>query len=96
MIPLRPLEDRCLVAPCARSDTTPSGIVMAGELPPEVEGWVVAVGNGPRAEDGTLLDHFVGVGARVLFPAEAGHDVYLNRERYIMLREVDLLAIFED
>jgi chaperonin GroES len=64
-------------------------------LPPEVTGTVVELGDGPRADDGTLLPHRVALGAEVVFAADSGHDIVVDGERFIVLREDDLLAVLE-
>jgi chaperonin GroES len=92
---MRVLGDRVLVRPTPPPTQTASGIELAWKyLPPEVTGTVVALGDGPRAEDGTLLPHRVTVGDEAVFAAESGHDVVVDGERYIVLREDDLLAVF--
>lgn len=93
---MRLLGDRVLVRPTVQKiPATESGITLAEGYyyAPEVRGVVVALGDGPRAEDGTLLPHFVAVGADVLFPPEAGHEVYIGKEKLIVLREDDLQAV---
>lgn len=90
------LGDRVLVKPdLVKSPTTESGIQIAEAYyyAPEVQGVVTALGAGPRAEDGTLLPHCVAVGDRVVFAAESGHELVVGGDRFIVLREDDLLAI---
>lgn len=92
------LGDRVLVRPnIPEPPKTESGIQIADAYfyAPEVSGAVVALGDGPRAEDGTLLPHTVAVGDTVVFAAESGHDVVVAGDRYIVLRELDLLATLE-
>ena len=90
------LGDRVLVKP---DPVTPPRTESGIEIPeaywyrPEVSGHVTALGDGPRAEDGTLLPHAVSVGDRVVFAAESGHELVVNGDRLIVLREQDLLAI---
>jgi chaperonin GroES len=90
------LGDRVLVRPdVVKPPTTESGIQIADAYfyAPEVSGVVTAIGDGPRAEDGTLLPHNVKVGDRVVFAAESGHELVVNGDRQIVLREDDLLAV---
>jgi chaperonin GroES len=89
------LGDRVLVKPdLVAPPTTESGIQIAEayHYAPEVSGIVIALGDGPRAEDGTLLPHVVNVGDRVVFAAESGHELVVEGNRQIVLREDDLLA----
>lgn len=93
---MRVLDDRVLVRPTPQEPPkTESGIQLADAYyyAPEVRGTVVQLGTGPRAEDGSILPHLVSIGDDVIFPAEAGHDVVLGGERFIVLRELDLQAI---
>lgn len=90
------LGDRVLVRPdVVTPPTTESGIQIAEShwYAPEVSGVVTALGDGPRAEDGTLLPHVVSVGDRVVFAAESGHELVVDGDRRIVLREDDLLAV---
>lgn len=93
---VRLLGDRVLVKPdVVTPPTTESGIQIAEAYfyAPEVSGIITAIGDGPRAEDGTLLPHCVAVGDRVVFAAESGHEMVVAGDRYIVLREDDLLAV---
>lgn len=90
------LGDRVLVKPdLVKPPRTESGIEIADKFwyAPEVSGIVTALGDGPRAEDGTLLPHHVKVGDRVVFAAESGHELIVSGDRQIVLREDDLLAV---
>jgi co-chaperonin GroES (HSP10) len=92
------LDDRVLVRPRLQAPPqTDSGIQIAESYyhVPEVRGIVVAVGDGPTAEDGTRLPHLVSPGDDVLFAPEAGHDIVLDSQRFIILRELDILAILD-
>lgn len=95
---MKVLGDRVLVRPyTTKPPTTASGISIADGYfyAPEVSGVVVELGDGPRAEDGTLLPHEVSVGEEVVFAAESGHEVVIDGERLIVLRECDLLGVLQ-
>jgi chaperonin GroES len=96
-IKLKPLGDRLIVEPIEREEVTASGIVLpetAKEKPQEGE--VLAVGPGPRDEDGKRIPMDVKVGDRVLFAKYAGTEVKLETDRKVLvLRESDILAIVE-
>lgn len=93
---LRPLGDRVWVEPIEREETTASGIVLpetAKEKP--MEGKILAVGPGARAENGERQPLDVKVGDRVLFAKYAGTEIKQDGTRYLIMRESDLLAIVE-
>ena len=95
---MKVLGDRVLVRPYTpKPPTTDSGITLAESYfyAPEVSGVVIALGDGPRAEDGTLLPHAIAVGDEVVFAGESGHEVVIDGERLIVLREADLLGVLQ-
>ncbi|RME81766.1 MAG: co-chaperone GroES [Caldilineae bacterium] len=93
---LRPLGDRIVVKPIEKEATTPSGIVLpesAKEKPQE--GKVVAAGPGARNDKGERLPLDVKVDDIVLYAKYAGTEIKLNDEKYLILRENDVLAVVE-
>lgn len=93
---LKPLGDRLIVEPIEQEPTTSSGIVLpdsAKEKPQQ--GKVLAVGPGSRNDDGsrTVLD--VAVDDVVLYAKYGGTEVKLDGNKYLILRESDVLAIVE-
>jgi len=96
-IKLKPLGDRLIVEPVEKEEVTASGIILpetAKEKPQE--GVVLAVGPGPRDEDGDRIPMDVKEGDRVLFAKYAGTEVKLEADRKVLvLRESDILAIVE-
>jgi chaperonin GroES len=57
---------------------------------------VVATGPGKIRDDGNINALDVRKGDRVLFGKYAGTDVTLDGDDYTILREEDVLAVFED
>jgi len=93
---LRPLGDRVWVEPIEREETTASGIVLpetAKEKP--MEGKILAVGPGARADNGERQPLDVKVGDRVLFAKYAGTEIKQDGAKYLIMRESDLLAIVD-
>jgi chaperonin GroES len=91
---LKPLGDRLLVKPIEQEEVTASGIILpetAKEKPQEGE--VLAAGPGSRKEDGSRIDMDVQVGDRVLYAKYAGTEVKMSGEKYLILRESDVLAV---
>lgn len=94
MVNLKPLGDRLLVKPLEQEEKTASGIILpetAKEKPQEGE--VLAAGPGARKEDGERIDMEVKVGDRVLYAKYAGTEIKMDGQKYLILRESDILAI---
>ncbi|MEZ2722199.1 co-chaperone GroES [Paenalcaligenes hominis] len=93
---LRPLGDRVIVKRLDNERQTASGIVIpesATEKPDQ--GTVVAVGPGKRSDDGTVLPLDLKVGDKVLFGKYAGQSVKVDGEEVLVIREEEILAVFE-
>lgn len=92
---VKPLYDRVLLKRNEPKEEVRGGIYIpdsAKEKPLEAE--VVAVGPGKR-ENGELLPLTVKVGDRVLVGKYAGTEVKIDDVEHIVLREDEILAIFE-
>lgn len=88
---VRPLADRVLVAP-APAEEKVGGIIIpdtAKEKPQR--GTVVAAGNGTKDE--TMV---VKVGDVVLYGKYAGTEFENDGEKYLMMRQSDILAVVEE
>lgn len=86
---IKPLADRVLVKPVAVEQKTVSGIIIpdsAKEKP--LKGEVLAVGNGTKDED-----MVVAVGNSVLYGKYAGTELEWEGEKYLIMRQSDILAI---
>jgi chaperonin GroES len=95
-VKIRPLQDRVLVQRVEEEEKTAGGIIIpdtAKEKPQEAV--VVAAGPGKIQDDGNLIPMDVKVKDRVLFGKYAGTDITLDGEDYVILREEDILAVFE-
>ncbi len=93
---LRPLSDRLLVKPIEQEETTTSGIFLpetAKEKPQQ--GQVLAAGPGSRKEDGARIEMDVKAGDRVLYAKYAGTEIKMDGDKYLILRESDILAVVE-
>jgi chaperonin GroES len=90
---LKPLGDRLIVQALEEEDVTESGIVLpdtAKEKPQR--GRVLAVGPGPRNEDGEYVPMELAEGDEIIFSKYGGTDIKLGAEEYLILRESDVLA----
>ena len=92
---LVPLGDKIVLKQLEAEETTKSGIVLPGkakEKPQEAE--VIAVGPG-GVVDGKEVVMQVKVGDKVIYSKYAGTDVELEGEKYIIVKQNDILAIVE-
>jgi chaperonin GroES len=90
---LKPLGDRLIVEVLEEEETTTSGIVLpdtAKEKPQR--GRVLAVGPGPRDEDGKYIEMDVAEGDEVVFSKYGGTEIKVGVDEYLILRESDVLA----
>jgi chaperonin GroES len=90
---LKPLGDRLIVEALEEEEMTVSGIVLpdtAKEKPQR--GRVLAVGPGPRDEDGNYIKMELEPGDEIIFSKYGGTDIKLGTDDYLILRESDVLA----
>jgi|SRR3954465_1641423 chaperonin GroES len=90
---LQPLGDRLIVEVLEEEETTTSGIVLpdtAKEKPQR--GKVLAVGPGPRDEDGEYIKMDVAEGDEVIFSKYGGTEIRVGTDEVLILRESDVLA----
>lgn len=93
---LVPLGDRVVVKPLEAEETTKSGIVLPGQVkekPQEAE--IVAVGTGGIV-DGKEVTMKVSVGQKIVYSRYAGTEVKIDGEKFIILRQSEILAVIED
>ena len=93
---VRPLGDRILVRRVEEVEKTRGGIIIpdsAKERP--LEGKVIAVGNGKRTDDGTLVSLAVKAGDTVLFGKYAGTEIKVDGVEHIIVREDEVLGVIE-
>ena len=90
---LQPLGDRLIVEVLDEEDVTASGIVLpdtAKEKPQR--GRILAVGPGPRDEDGEYIKMDVDEGDEIIFSKYGGTEIKLGADEVLILRESDVLA----
>jgi len=90
---IRPLADRVVVKPIEEEETTKGGIVLpdtAKERPQEGE--IIAAGPG-KYERGERVPLEVKVGDRVIFTKYGGNEIKIDDEKYLILRESDIMAV---
>lgn len=89
MSKIQPLADRVLVKPVAAEEKTISGIIIpdsAKEKP--LRGEVLAVGKGTKDEEMVLK-----AGDQVLYGKYAGTELEYESEKFLIMRQSDVLAI---
>ena len=88
---IKPLADRVLVKPAPAEEKTSGGIIIpdtAKEKP--LQGEVLAVGAGTKDEEMVLK-----AGDSVLYGKYSGTEVELDGEKYLIMRQNDILAVVE-
>ncbi|MBR1758295.1 MAG: co-chaperone GroES [Lachnospiraceae bacterium] len=93
---LVPLGDKVVLKQLEAEETTKSGIVLPGsaqEKPQQAE--VVAVGPG-GVIDGKEVVMQVKVGDKVIYQKYAGTDVKLGEDKYVVVKQNDIVAIVVD
>lgn len=91
MANVKPLADRVLIAPLAAETKTASGLIIpdsAKEKP--LRGKVLAVGQGTKDEAMVLK-----AGDEVLYGKYAGTELDLDGEKYLIMKQGDVLAVIE-
>ncbi len=92
---LTPLFDRVVLKQLEAEETTKSGIVLPGqakEKPSQAE--VIAVGPG-GVVDGKEVTMQVKAGDKVIYSKYSGTDVEVDDEKYVVVKQSDILAIIE-
>ena len=88
---IKPLADRVLILPAAAEEKTIGGIIIpdtAKEKP--LKGEVIAVGNGTKDEAMVLKK-----GDQVLYGKYSGTELEVEGEKYLIMRQSDVLAVVE-
>ena len=87
---IQPLADRVLIKP-AEAEEKIGGIIIpdtAKEKP--LKGEIIATGNGTKDEEMILK-----VGDHVLYGKYAGQELEFNGEKYMVMRQSDVIAIIK-
>ncbi|MCF7875110.1 MAG: co-chaperone GroES [Candidatus Omnitrophica bacterium] len=91
---VKPLGDRILIKQVEAEEKTAGGIVIpdtAKEKPQQAE--VVAVGEGKKKEDGSVIPLSVKEGDRVLYGKYSGTEISIEGQDYLIVKEEDILGI---
>ena len=86
---IKPLADRVLVLPAPAEEKTIGGIIIpdsSKEKP--LKGKVIAIGNGTKDEEMVVKPDDT-----VLYGKYAGTEIELDGEKYLIMKQSDILAI---
>jgi len=92
---LKPLQDRVIVKQSEAEEKTKSGILLpdtAKEKP--TKGKVISVGPG-KLDKGKPMELGVRAGDTVYYGKYSGTDVEVDGEKFVILRESDILGVLE-
>ena len=94
---VKPLGDKILVEILEAEEKTKGGIILPDTAKEEKsEGKVIAVGTGKLLESGKVQPLEVKRGDRVLFGKYSGDEILIDGRKHKILKEQEVLAIFED
>ena len=93
---LVPLFDKVVLKQMVAEETTKSGIILPGqakEKPQQAE--VIAVGPG-GVVDGKEITMQVKAGDKVIYSKYSGTDVEVDDEKYVIVKQSDILAVIDN
>jgi len=93
---LRPLDDGVVIKQLEAEEKTAGGIILpdAAKEKPQM-GKVIAVGPGKILDNGQRSKMSVKKDDKVVYSKYMGSDVDIDGEKYVILRESDILGIVE-
>lgn len=95
-IKFRPMDDRILVEPCESEGKTAGGIILpdsAREKPQR--GTVLVTGPGKLLDSGARGEMGVAAGDEVFYGKYSGTEIEFGTDKYVVLRENDILAVVD-
>ena len=94
---LRPLDDRVIVKQSQAEDKTSGGIILpdTAKEKPQI-GKIIATGPGKTLDNGELKKMSVKKNDKIIYAKYIGNDVEIDGEKYVILRETDILGIVEN
>jgi chaperonin GroES len=93
---LKPLDDRIVIKQSEAEEKTAGGIILpdTAKEKPQI-GKIVATGPGKLLDDGKRAKISVKIKDEVIYAKYIGSDVEIDGEKYVILRESDVLGIVE-
>ena len=94
---IKPLADRVLVKPDEAAESTTAGGIIIPDTAKEKpqKGEIVATGPGRTDENGKVIKMNVKVGDKVLYSKYGGNELEYDGEKYLIMSESDIYAIFK-
>ncbi len=94
---IRPMQDRLLIKPAKSEEVSPGGIIVPDTAKKKpLKGKVIAAGPGMITENGSRLPMDIKVGDVVMFDEYSGTQLIDQQENYLIIKQNDVLAIFEN
>lgn len=93
---LKPLDDRVVIKQSQAEEKTTGGIILpdTAKEKPQI-GKIVAVGPGKILDSGKRGKMTLKKNDKVIYPKYIGNDVEVDGEKYVILKETDVLGIVE-
>ena len=93
---LKPLDDRVVIKQSQAEEKTTGGIILpdTAKEKPQI-GKIIAVGPGKLMDDGKRTKMSVRKNDTVIYAKYMGSDVEIENQKYIILKESDILGIVE-
>lgn len=93
---LKPLDDRVVIKQSEAEEKTSGGIFLpdAAKEKPQI-GKIVAVGPGKILDSGKRAKMSVKKGDEVVYGKYIGNEIEIDSQKYVILRESDLLGVVE-
>jgi len=93
---IRPLEDRVVIKQSEATDKTAGGIILpdTAKEKPQI-GKVMAAGPGKILDNGKKSEMSVKKNDEVIYGKYIGNEVEIDGEKYVILRENDILGVVE-
>jgi chaperonin GroES len=93
---IRPLEDRVVIKQSEAMDKTAGGIILpdTAKEKPQI-GKIIAAGPGKILDNGKRSEMSVKKNDEVIYGKYIGNEVEIDGEKYVILRENDILGVVE-
>lgn len=93
---LRPLDERVVIMQSQAEEKTSGGIILPDTAKEKPQmGKIVAVGPGKLLDDGKRAKMALKKNDTVIYPKYIGNDVEIDGDKYVILKESDVLGIVE-
>ncbi|MEK7767289.1 MAG: co-chaperone GroES [bacterium] len=91
---LKPLADRLVVKPLEQEEEKRGGIIIPDTAKEKPEkGEVIAIGPGKLLDNGQRAAMEVKKGDKIIFQKYGGHEIKLDGQEIMILREEDVMAV---